>query len=167
MSLIRPLNVSDAEAFVALRRASLQDAPLSFAASPEDDRAGNVESVRHYIESRASGMILGAFESDLVGSVGLRRGPNSSTAHQIHVWGMYVTPEFRGRGLARRLMEEALRQAKQFDGVTWACLDVTTEAPLARKLYESFGFRCWGTQPAGFQKQGQMLDVHHLALPLD
>jgi ribosomal protein S18 acetylase RimI-like enzyme len=166
VSLIRPLEVSDCEEFVALRRASLHEAPLAFASSTEDDRAGNVEAVRDYIQSRESGLILGAFETELVGCVGLRRGQSASTRHQIHLWGMYVAPEVRSRGLGRALMVEALARAKQFPGVSWAYLDVTSAAPIARRLYESLGFRHWGTQPAGFQKRGQLLEVHHFALPL-
>lgn len=166
MSIIRPLEVSDCEEFVSLRRASLLESPFAFASSPEDDRAGSVEAVSRYLQSPEDGMILGAFESRLVGCVGLLRGRSLSTVHQINIWGMYVSPEFRRRGLARELMAEALTQAGRFPGASWVYLDVTSAAPIARRLYESFGFRCWGTQPAGFQKQGQLLDVHHFALPL-
>lgn len=166
MHTIRPLEVSDCEEFVALRRTSLLEAPLAFAASPEDDRAGDLESVKRYIQDRENGLILGAFDTGLAGFAGLRRPTSTSTRHQIHMWGMYVAPEFRGQGLGRMLMDQALMQANQFPGVSWAYLDVTSAAPAARHLYESVGFRCWGTQPAGFLKQGQFLDVHHFAYRL-
>jgi len=163
VSLIRPLDLSDCEEFVALRRASLLDTPFSFASAPQDDRAGNVEAVRRYLQSPDDGLLLGAFETALAGFVGLRRGQSASTRHQVHLWGMYVAPEFRNRGLGRALMGAALTHAKQFPGVSWIYLDVTSEAAIARRLYESLGFRYWGTQPAGFQKEGRSLDVHHFA----
>src|SRR5579872_6878429 len=52
--------------------------------------------------------------------------------------GMVLTdPEYRGRGMARRLMEHTLDHLRR-DGVHWIKLDATA---MGRPVYERFGFR--------------------------
>jgi putative acetyltransferase len=52
---------------------------------------------------------------------------------------LYVRPQFRGLGLGRRLVEEALEQARQCD---FACvlLDTLDDMEAARALYDDLGF---------------------------
>ena len=50
--------------------------------------------------------------------------------------GMYVPPEFRGRGIARELLRRALDWCREH-GVTTVRLNAS---PMGRPLYESFGF---------------------------
>jgi GNAT superfamily N-acetyltransferase len=56
---------------------------------------------------------------------------------------MYVVPEARGRGLARRLLE-ALEDAARATGHRVARLDTGARQPHARALYESAGYRAIG-----------------------
>ena len=38
--------------------------------------------------------------------------------------------------------------------------------PLSRHLYETAGFRVWGTEPRALQSNGRFLTEHHMALAL-
>jgi GNAT superfamily N-acetyltransferase len=58
---------------------------------------------------------------------------------------MYLLPEARGRGLGRRLLETALGWARE-GGFAAVRLDTTAEMRAARGLYESAGFRPYGTR---------------------
>ncbi len=58
----------------------------------------------------------------------------------LEVHELVVAPEFRGRGIARALMEEALRLGRA-RGRKWACLWVGEGNTVARGWYERLGFR--------------------------
>ena len=54
----------------------------------------------------AAQRVLGAFEDDrLAGVAGLRFGRRERTAHQASLFGVFVLPEFRRRGMGRVLVE--------------------------------------------------------------
>lgn len=53
---------------------------------------------------------------------------------------LYVRPEVRGRGLARRLVEEAMRLFRE-RAVTFACVWTRHDNVAARAVYEAVGFQ--------------------------
>ena len=71
--MIRQLQVDDAAAYFELRREMLIDSPLAFASSPSDDLFASVEATREQLRRAPESVIFGAFEPDLVGTVGLYR----------------------------------------------------------------------------------------------
>ena len=141
---LRPLTPDDAEAYVALRRAMLLDAPHAFLSSPEDDRGSKVEEVRERLASEGDDVTYGVFAQELCGAVGLHRERHEKAAHKVLVWGMYVAPKRRQEGLGRQLLEAVVAHARGLDGVSQLCLSVSEAAPEARRLYEAVGFHVWG-----------------------
>ena len=99
-------------------------------------------------ESGAPGLVVGAFSAErLVGAAGLTYEHRERTSHKATLVGMYVHPDFRGRGAARALVRATLTQARATPGVEVVQLTVTaTNAPAVR-LYEACGFRSFGTEP--------------------
>lgn len=166
--MIRQLVEDDAERYSELRRRALAEAPLAFAASPEDDFVGSAAAVREQLRRGPGWAILGAFaEAEaLVGTVGLVRDRLRKAAHKAHLWGMYVAPGHRGHGVGAALVEAALAHARSLPGVSWVHLSVSAAAPEARRLYERAGFRRWGTEPEALRHDGRSADEHHLALRL-
>lgn len=157
--MIRRLREEDLEAYVTLRRASLLDTPLAFAASPESDFVSTVDAARQ-------ALIFGAFDGDaIVGCVGLIRDRHPKAAHKAHVWGMYVAPSHRGRGVGRALLEFAIAHARSL-GVEWLHLGVTDAANEARRLYERAGFVAWGREPDALRHAGVSVDEQRMALDL-
>jgi len=165
--MIRLLSEEDAESWLALRREALLDAPLAFATSPEDDFALDAQALREQLRRASESVILGAFDEHLVGSVGLHRDRHRKAFHKAHIWGMYVTPSHRRRGLAARLMSAILDHAASLPGVSWIHLSVSSTAPEARRLYDALGFRPWGTEPEALRHAGRAASETHMALPLD
>jgi ribosomal protein S18 acetylase RimI-like enzyme len=157
--MIRALTSTDNGAYVKLRRRSLTESPLCFAASPDDDFAGT--------QLRPEWTVFGAFDGDtLAGMVGLLRDAKLKSAHKVHVWGMYVAPEHRGRGFGKALLEAAISHTRTLPGVAAVSLTVTDAAPEARRLYERAGFTLWGTQPDALRHDGRAVDDHHMLLRL-
>jgi ribosomal-protein-alanine N-acetyltransferase len=64
---------------------------------------------------------------------------------QIHINNLAIRPEFRRRGLARRLLAAVLDEAAAF-GSPNATLEVRRSNTPARHLYESAGFRLAGVR---------------------
>ena len=164
---IRQLQDGDAEAFLELRRAALRDAPLAFTSSPEDDLVSTLEVFSERIADAPETVILGAFVERLVGVAGLYREPHLKASHKAHLWGMYVLPEHRGRGIGAGLLEALVSHARSLAGISSVHLSVTSAAPEARRMYERAGFRVWGTEPDSLRLDGQAVVEHHMVLDLD
>jgi hypothetical protein len=84
-SLIRALRAYDAEAYAALRRQALLEAPLAFGASPADDFAASPESVREQLRRAPAWVILGAFRPALIGTVGSSAGSLATATAAPHM----------------------------------------------------------------------------------
>lgn len=165
--ILRRLVAANAEEFVTLRRRALADSPLAFSAWPDHDRRSSVDVMRENLSGPSDAAIFGAFEGPLVGCVGVYREANPKLAHKAQIWGMYVMPDYRGRSIGRRLLLAALDHARSLPGVIQAHLTVSEAAPAARRLYESVGFRLWGSEPRALQHEGRFVTEYHLVLPLD
>jgi ribosomal protein S18 acetylase RimI-like enzyme len=161
--VIRILAANDAEAYARLRHEMLVDAPLAFASSPEDAVAPSLDDTRERLERAPESVVFGAFEPELVGAVGIYRDPHVKAAHKAHVWGMYVAPAHRSRGLARALLDATLEHAAKLPGVECVQLGVSSAAPAARHLYERAGFEEWGAEPDALRHGGEAIVKFHLA----
>jgi GNAT superfamily N-acetyltransferase len=166
MSSVRKLGVEDAPLLIALRREALESEPLAFAASVTDDIALVAESVRSFLASPDTQAVYGAFQDvALIGMAGLFRLSKMKQRHKAMIWGMYVQPSFRKAGIGRALLNAAIEQARAWS-VDQLRLSVTEPAAAARHLYESAGFRVWGSEPRAQQWNGQFVTEHHLFLDL-
>jgi ribosomal protein S18 acetylase RimI-like enzyme len=90
--------------------------------------------------------VIGSFEnSRLTGTAGFFRRRHNKERHKGHIWGVYVRPESRGKGMARALMQEVIRRARQMEGLEQVTLVASAHLP-ARKLYEALGFESYGVE---------------------
>lgn len=164
---IRRLTPSDAPAFVALRVAALRHEPLAFASSLGDDHAVSLEVVRKALAGAEEDVVLGFFEQgELVGNLGVIRNAKAKRRHKAELWGLYVAPDFRRRGVARALLAAAIERARGWDGLEQVQLGVTTTAVAASCLFESTGFVAWGLEPRALQSSGVFVDEVHMLLSL-
>lgn len=164
---VRPLRPEDAPALMAIRREALEQAPLSFGSSPDDDRYRSLGSIRESLEGGGQRAVFGAFQEEgLIGIVGIVREMKLKERHKAQIGGMYVTPLARGAGAGRMLIDAAIEQARAWEGVSQIHLSVTAAAPAAERLYRQAGFRLWGIQPRSLQWEGTFTDESHLLLEL-
>jgi RimJ/RimL family protein N-acetyltransferase len=171
---IRPLVPADAPAYTALRREMLRDSPWAFAASPGDDFALDPVAVAARLADPGYA-IVGAFEGGdargetarLVGSAGLSHNRHIKMAHRAHIWGVYISPPSRGRGLGSHLMTATLDLAASWPGVTSVGLSVSVRSHAAIRLYQRLGFVQWGLEPGALILDGHAYDEIHMAAVLD
>lgn len=168
---IRKLTRDDAPAFRELRLTGLRASPEAFSESYEEFAANSVEEIAARIPDDARspyGFILGGFtdEGELAGCVALMRERFRKRSHKAILWGMYVRPAARRRGLARRLVTELITQARTLPNIDQIILNVATENTAACRLYESCGFRSFGTEPRALRVDGRFYDQEHMILDL-
>jgi ribosomal-protein-alanine N-acetyltransferase len=72
-------------------------------------------------------------------------------AEEMHLLNLAVHPQHRSQGIARRLLTEALNQARQ-KGAQIAWLEVRPSNAPALNLYNSFGFKTAGRRPKYYRE---------------
>jgi ribosomal protein S18 acetylase RimI-like enzyme len=165
----RSLNSSDTSGFLALKQVGLSSDPRSFVASLDEDPPNYPQQVaaRLSAASVATGdVVIGAFAPELVGIVAVTRDSHAKRRHKAVLHGMYVRPDFRGRGLGRALLVAVLPLAAQMPGLEAIQLIVATHNREAAALYRRFGFIDVWTESRALKVGDQYVDAHHMLLSL-
>jgi ribosomal protein S18 acetylase RimI-like enzyme len=159
--IVRVLSSPDAAAFRELRLQALAEDPATFASTYEDERDTPLSVVAERIAPARDRAIVGAFDGpDLVGLAAWHREETEGLEHQGFVWGVFVAPSHRGRGLARRLMRRVIGLARRAQGITELTLVAYADNGHALALYESLGFVIHGRQPTGSGIDCRPEDLH-------
>jgi ribosomal protein S18 acetylase RimI-like enzyme len=117
-------------------------------------------------ESRLTGkldVVFGAFvEGRLAGIVGLAFEPREKARHKVTLFGMYVSPRLRQRGLGRQLVQAALAEAQRHEGLRLIKLTVTAGNDAAIELYRRCGFVQFGLEPMAVRVGEDYFDKIHM-----
>src|SRR5215213_6414224 len=145
---IRTLEPPDVELFYSLRLRGLRENPEAFGSTFAEESAMSAEARRSNFHCTDENFVLGAFGEDgrLIGVAGFYRATHLKLRHKGFVWGMYVSPESRGRGVGGALLTAVIERAKSLPGLEQLCLDVVTVKEEARGLYLSQGFQVYALE---------------------
>jgi ribosomal protein S18 acetylase RimI-like enzyme len=157
---LRLLTVDDAEAFWHLRLEALRNDPASFANSAEEHLNTTVETSREFLSKKdpVHNFVVGMFEEGkLSGTAGFFRRSNNKERHKGHIWGVYVRPQSRGKGIARALMQEIIRRAHGIEGLEQVTLVASANLP-AQRLYKALGFESYGIEPHSLKIGAEYVD---------
>ena len=166
---IRLLTDHDADALWKLRMLALETDPWSFVDSPEELRRISVEEFAARLRPKdADSFVVGAFEHPaLIGMVGFYQELPLKRRHKGWIWGGFVSPPARGRGVARSLMLTAIERIRTLRGMEVILITVSVNQPAPRRLYESLGFRSIGIEPMGLKIGDQHVAEEHMVLELN
>ena len=162
---LRTLTPADVTAYRSLRLAALEEQPPAFGTPLKREERLPLKTLTLRLQPAEDGYLLGAFIDDiLVGTVRFARFEENEK-HRGLVAGLYVAPDFRGRGIARALLSEVLVRARGL-GLRRLHLTVVTGQSAAVQLYESFGFSIYGTEREAFFNGGRFYDEYLMELVL-
>ncbi|HZU81907.1 MAG TPA: GNAT family N-acetyltransferase [Polyangiaceae bacterium] len=163
---VRPLGPEDAPAFRAVRLRALETDPASFLSSYEEEAPRSMEEFAARLRGEDPAVrVVGAFRGHaLVGTLGFYRHAPLKARHRASLWGMYVAPEERRRGVGRALVDEALRLLRAVGTVEQAELNVAVVAEAARRLYASVGFEAQGVLRGAMKIGGRYFDEEMMVL---
>lgn len=157
--LIRQLTPDDAAAFKALRLAGLREHPESFGATYERELQQSLDEVAKRLAPGPDRAVFAAeVDGALAGLIGIYREASLKQSHKGGIWGMYVDPAHRGRGIAAALLQRALAFAAERAGWWLVKLSANAANTAAIKLYESHGFVQYGREPGALLVEGVLHD---------
>ncbi|MEC0170539.1 GNAT family N-acetyltransferase [Paenibacillus graminis] len=165
---IRTLTSADAEIYRGLRLQSLLQNPEAFLSTYESELKISIVTIRIRLEPADDHFTLGAFDAGekLVGILTFFRESRPKIHHKAHVYSVYVDPGARQQGVGRLLMLELISRATALPGLEILNLSLTSTNLPAKRLYESLGFICYGTEPKAMKLGEEYLDEDLMYLQL-
>ena len=156
--MIRTLNIDDLDAFIKIREDSLRIDPRSFGGDSNKpiDREFTAERMR---EKNDEDFILGYFlGGEILGLAGFLREKGNKHRHKGFVWGVFVYPEHRRKGIANQLMLALIDKARKIEGLQKIKLSAYLVSAASIELYEKLGFKTYGTERNAAHYEGEILD---------
>ncbi|CAM5215627.1 Ribosomal protein S18 acetylase RimI-like enzyme OS=Ureibacillus acetophenoni OX=614649 GN=SAMN05877842_106201 PE=4 SV=1 [Ureibacillus acetophenoni] len=165
---IKILTETNAPEYQQLRLRALQTNPESFGSTYDKEVAFTLDYVKERIQPTNEKFVLGAYDDgNLVGIARFVRETDQKVKHKGNIYGMYVAPEMRGRGVGRAILIDMIDRAKKMEGVEQIHLSVVSSNLSAKKLYESLGFKSYGVEPNALKDNGQYYDEDFMVLFID
>jgi RimJ/RimL family protein N-acetyltransferase len=112
---------------------------------------------------------LGAFiDKQLAGIVSFSRDgiDREKLRHKGVLFRMYVSNSLRGKGIAKKLIEELINRVKQIDDIEQINLTVIANNATAKTLYEKFGFITFATEQNAIKWKGKYFTENQMVLRL-
>ncbi len=155
MIIFRQLGTGDTANFRRVRLHGLQESPDSFGSSFEEESLLDLSEFKRRLENSQNKCVFGAFdEEELIAVVGFRRDISHKTRHNGFLWGVYVVPERRGSGVAKKLLEFALTTIEALPEICNVRLGVAAKNTSAVRLYEKLGFVRYAIDVEAFILEG-------------
>lgn len=162
-SKIRPLRSDEAVHYRELRLLALRLHPESFGSSFEEEALLEIDV---FAERLADGRVFGVWSGEqLVACAGLALREKPKLRHKGHLWGMFVRPEVRGRGIGERLLREVLTHSRTC--CEEVLLTVVADNTAAYRLYAAAGFVEYGREPRAIKIGSDYFDELLMRLPLE
>ena len=138
---VRPLTPDDAPAYRMLRLAGIAESPGASCTTQAAESAVPRAQMAQRLRSTPHQIMFGTFEDGrLIAIAGLRREPIAVVHDKASLWGVYVAPPARGRGVARQLVQAAIAHACGVPELARVRLAVAQDNHAALSLYLGCGF---------------------------
>lgn len=151
---IRQLTPGDAALYRSIRLEGLKESPEAFGSTFE---AEFTKPLAWFFDRLSSSVVFGAIrDAKILGVTGFAIRQEEKEAHKGLLWGMYVRPDARGAGIARRLVEAVISYARPRVELIQLSLVVGNEQ--ARRLYARLGFVEYGIEKNSLKFRGRYFD---------
>jgi GNAT superfamily N-acetyltransferase len=136
----------------------------SFRITPLDDANAHFPTL-----NKADSFTLGAYvDGNLLGVVSFERDGShrEKLRHKGILFRMYVSKDFRGKGIAKQLIEALILRVKQLNDIEQINLTVVANNVNAKKLYQQIGFVTFGTEQNAIKWRGKYFTEEQMVLSL-
>jgi RimJ/RimL family protein N-acetyltransferase len=142
----RTLDINDFESYNEIRKISLDTYPEAFLSSNEEENSIRKERFYSTIKNEFN-FIMGAFdENKLVGIISVIRENRKKANHKAGIYGMFLKPEYQGKGIAKELLDISLKKLFEIKDIQKVNLSVNASNEKAINLYEKSGFNPYGIE---------------------
>ncbi|MDU5105211.1 GNAT family N-acetyltransferase [Clostridium sp.] len=166
---IRRLTEDNAREFWELRFRALREDGDAFGATYEEEIKKPIQSLieifnNNYIKPINNNFILGAFndENKIIGVIGLYRETRIKLRHKATIWGMYIIPEYRRKGIAKKLLTELINIAKTMEELEQLSLAVVSSNTKAIGLYNTLEFITYGKEKNAIKSNNKYYDENYM-----
>jgi RimJ/RimL family protein N-acetyltransferase len=142
----RELKIDDFEAYNELREMALNVGTEIFVSTNDEERDGRKAKFTSRMQDDFS-FVMGAFEGNiLIGVVTFIREDRIKIKHKGGIYGMFINPDYQGKGIGSELMKLTLQKASEMEGLRQINLGVMSTNLNAIRLYEKMGFKPYGVE---------------------
>ena len=165
--IIRQAAPADVNSFRDLRLEALKGHPSAFG----QDYDENILRPQSYwekavtINSEEQALSFAEYKGQLIGMTGIYRNLSKKILHSAGIWGVYVTPEWRGRHISQALIRSCLDWARQKQ-VVIVKLGVVTDNQSAIQCYKSCGFIIYGKESKALCLNGIYYDEYLMSVDI-
>ncbi|RIO17452.1 GNAT family N-acetyltransferase [Mammaliicoccus sciuri] len=125
---VRLLNKNDVNAFRSLRLLSLQTDPSAFASLYDIEINYPISKFEQRLECSDTKFTMGGFEDE-------------------NLVAMYCHPDYRGTGIAEKVVDKLIIEASKLTGLKYIDLSVLSNNQRAVEFYNKVGFDKYATEP--------------------
>lgn len=164
---LRHLTPGDLDRYRQLRQRALAEEPEAYATSLDEQQAADPETLGRLLTPSPTRFVVGAFcGGELVGLLGLRGETRPHLRHKGTLWGGYVRPDHRRRGVGAGLLTAVVRTCEGNPVLERLRIMVEAENGPALRLLGRAGFGVFGVERGAAKVQGRDVDKVYLALHL-
>jgi len=165
---IKPLTIQNSSAYQKCRLDALHLEPEAFGADYHTRKEKPLSYFEQRVNYKANNFIMGAFVKDeLVGTVGFYGDIGPKLKHRGNIWGVFVYPKYRQKGIAKAMFQATILAVKKLPEVKQIHLGVSEKNTNALSLYQSFGFKTYATEPRTLFVNGRYINEYLMMLILD
>ncbi|HYB03956.1 MAG TPA: GNAT family N-acetyltransferase [Nitrososphaerales archaeon] len=137
-----------------LRLTALKTEPTAFGSSYEEEVNFSEAEWRR----RTANALFAMLDNRPVGTITYLINERAKTKHIAQIFGVYVDPKFRGRGLGRKMLEKAIDLIVENKDIVKVRLTVNAKRSAAITLYKSLGFVIIGELKKELRVAGEFYD---------
>jgi RimJ/RimL family protein N-acetyltransferase len=154
----RELKIEDFRVYNELREMSLNVGTEIFVSTNDEEKNNRKAKFLSRIQDNFS-FVMGAFDGNiLVGMVTFIREDRIKIKHKGGIYGMFIHPNYQGKGIGSELLKLTLDNAFKISGLRQINLGVIATNLNAIKLYEKMGFKPYGVEKEAIFVNDTFLD---------
>lgn len=154
---VRTAQMKDLESLLAIYNYEVEHTTATFDLVPKTTEERREWIDAHNVENHP--LFVAEEEGVVVGYASLSPYRLLDAYKETVELSVYVDRRFRGRGIAKQLLEVILQEARAREDIHSVISVITGDNAASIHLHERFGFTCCGTMREMGRKFGKLLDI--------